>query len=108
MPGDGRIDSLVVLDAGRQKRSLRIDQVCLCAGGIENSRLLLWSNARHARGVVREPATLGRYWMEHPVFVVAEAAVFDDAAADFTEWRFFAPSLAAHEFTRDRRRTSRS
>jgi len=94
VPGDGRIDSLVVVDAEQQKHELRIDQVCLCTGGIENSRLLLWSNARHARGVVREPKTLGRYWMDHPVYVVAEVAIFDKAAAQFTEPRFFAPSVA--------------
>ena len=95
VPGDGRIDSLIVLDAGRQRRELRIDRVCLCTGGIENSRLLLWSNARHARGVVREPNTLGRFWMDHPVFVVAEVAIFEKAAEQFTEPRFFAPSAAA-------------
>jgi choline dehydrogenase-like flavoprotein len=95
VPGQGRIDSLVLADAGRQKRELRIERVCLCAGGIENSRLLLWSNARHANGVVREPGTLGRYWMEHPVFVVGEAAIFDHVVPKFTHKRFFAPSVTA-------------
>lgn len=100
VPGDGRIDSLIVVGAGRQKHELQVDQVCLCTGGIENSRLLLWSNARHARRVVREPETLGRYWMEHPVFVVAEAAITDKAAAPITARRFFAPSVAAMKSNR--------
>ncbi len=95
VPGDGRVDSLTLVNAERQRRELRVDQVCLCTGGIENSRLLLWSNARHAGRVVREAQTLGRYWMEHPVFRVGDALIFDNAAAQFTKKRFFAPSEAA-------------
>ena len=95
VPGQGRIDSLILMDAERRRSELRIDQVCLCTGGIENSRILLWSNARHPNRVVPEPKTLGRYWMEHPVFDVAEAAISDSAAAQFTETRIFAPSPTA-------------
>jgi len=40
--------------------------VVLATGGIENSRVLLWSNEMSADPVVRESAPLGRYWMEHP------------------------------------------
>lgn len=95
VPGEGRIDSLILVDAERRRQELRVDQVCLCTGGIENSRLLLWSNARHSGRVVREAKTLGRYWMEHPVFACADALIFNKTAAQFSELRFFAPSAAA-------------
>ena len=95
VPDEGRIDSLTLVDAERRRSELRVDQVCLCTGGIENSRLLLWSNARHSGRVVREAKTLGRYWMEHPVFTGADALIFNQAAAQFRERRFFAPSAAA-------------
>lgn len=97
VPGENRIDSLILMDAERQRHELRIDRVCLCTGGIENSRLLLWSNARHPRGVVPEPRTLGRYWMEHPAYVVGDAAIFEHADAQFALRRFFAPSARALE-----------
>jgi choline dehydrogenase-like flavoprotein len=95
VPGEGRIDSLVLVDTDRRRHELRVGRVCLCTGGIENSRLLLWSNARHSGRVVREAKTLGRYWMEHPVFTCADALIFSKAAAQFSELRFFAPSAAA-------------
>lgn len=47
--------------------------VVLACGGIENSRLLLWSNIKSPERVVAEPATLGRYWMEHPEHNLGEA-----------------------------------
>lgn len=71
VPGNGRIDSVKV-SQGVEVRDIRVDHVCVCTGGIENSRLLLWSNARHAGSVVPQPATLGRYWMEHPVQTLAD------------------------------------
>lgn len=49
---------------------------CLCTGGIENSRLLLWSNQVHHGGVVPQAEALGKYWMEHPVYHVGESAVY--------------------------------
>ncbi len=49
-------------------REFSIDAQCfvLCAGAIENSRLLLWINQRSGGRLVQDSRTLGRYWMEHP------------------------------------------
>ena len=71
VPGKDRIESIKV-SQGSSTADIRVDHVCVCTGGIENSRLLLWSNARHAGGVVPHAAALGRYWMEHPVHVLAD------------------------------------
>lgn len=74
-------------------------QFVVATGGIENSRLLLWSNEKSADPVVPDATALGRYWMEHPEFDCGEAIVDtqnvykteEDGAA------FFAPSLKAME-----------
>jgi choline dehydrogenase-like flavoprotein len=95
VPGKGRIESVKV-SQGTSAADIRVDQVCVCTGGIENSRLLLWSNARHAGAVVPHAATLGRYWMEHPVHVLADVATFHGYEMQFEtstpdKW-YFAPS----------------
>lgn len=95
MPGNDRIESIVVVDASSQPHTLRVERVCLCTGGIENSRVLLWSNRRHNGGVVRQASTLGRYWMEHPVFTVGETVLFNGAVLRMGRMKFYAPSLSA-------------
>ena len=49
----------------------------LCCGGIENNRLLLWTNAVYNNKVFNSEL-LGRYWTEHPHFSVADAIIFDE------------------------------
>jgi choline dehydrogenase-like flavoprotein len=96
VPGNGRIASIKVVDGTRQERDLPVDQVCVCTGGIENSRLLLWSNARYGRRVVPSADALGRYWMEHPLHDIADAVTFHGYEMQFESWSpekwFFAPS----------------
>ncbi|TVQ34917.1 MAG: GMC family oxidoreductase [Geminicoccaceae bacterium] len=48
----------------------------LATGGIENSRLLLWSNEVSGGRVVKRPTSLGRYWMEHPHFTLADFVTY--------------------------------
>jgi len=99
VPGNGRIASVKVVEGSRQEHELPVEQVCVCTGGIENSRLLLWSNARYGGRVVPHADALGRYWMEHPVFTIADAITFDGYEMQFESWsqekRFFAPSTPA-------------
>lgn len=96
VPGaDNRIDALKV-SQGESTIDIRVDQVCVCTGGIENSRLLLWSNARHQGRVVPNAAALGRYWMEHPVHVLADVVTTHGYEMQFesatpAKW-YFAPS----------------
>ena len=99
VPGKGRIESIRVSQRQNGTSDIRVDQVCVCTGGIENSRLLLWSNARHAGGVVPHAAALGRYWMEHPVYTLADAVTSRgyemQYESDTPEKWFFAPSVQA-------------
>jgi choline dehydrogenase-like flavoprotein len=41
----------------------------LAAGGIENARMLLSSRSRHRYGLGNEHGLVGRFFMEHPLFV---------------------------------------
>ena len=99
VPGQGRIEAIKVAQGSQRTSEIRVDQVCVCTGGIENSRLLLWSNARHAGAVVPHAATLGRYWMEHPVHTVGDAVTSNgyemQFESDTPEKWFFAPSTHA-------------
>lgn len=99
LPGKGRIDALRVAQVDQPTADLPVDQVCICTGGIENSRLLLWSNQRHGRRVVPNASALGRFWMEHPVHVVADVITVDQYEAQFEntveERWLFAPSDVA-------------
>lgn len=86
----------VVTSAGL-RRSLRARCFVLATGGIENSRLLLWSNAQAGGQVVKNPETLGRYWMEHPHAALGEAIVSRDLDFESSlagHMVFFAPTPA--------------
>jgi choline dehydrogenase-like flavoprotein len=63
---DHAIKSAVVKAADGREFSIDAQCFVLCAGGIENSRLLLWINQRSGGRLVQDSRTLGRYWMEHP------------------------------------------
>lgn len=57
----------------------------VATGGLENSRLLLWSNERSNGGVVPQAAALGRYWMEHHMYWGGDAFLTDTDAIAFDE-----------------------
>lgn len=72
---DGRVSEVELVDAAGRTRMLSPNILVVAAGGIENSRLLLWSNAVSAEPVVPRPDTLGRYWMEHPHVAVGSSTL---------------------------------
>ena len=37
----------------------------LCAGGIENSRILLWSKEKN-NSLINDDLPIGKYWISHP------------------------------------------
>jgi choline dehydrogenase-like flavoprotein len=99
VPGQNRVDAARVSAGPGATRDIKVDQICVCTGGIENSRLLLWSNARHQGKVVPHARTLGRYWMEHPVHVLADVITTHGYEMQFEDWKpenwQFAPSERA-------------
>lgn len=100
LSGDGkRVTGARLWSNGRDAGSLAVDYFIVCTGGLENSRLLLWSNERTNGGVVPNAAALGRYWMEHPTFEGGNAILADYGAfeVDAVNEAFFSPTLSAME-----------
>jgi choline dehydrogenase-like flavoprotein len=75
---DGRIVSASIFSDPDRRWRVEADYFVLCAGGIENSRLLGWINARHDRALVANHDLIGRYWMEHLFTVPCHGLIFDD------------------------------
>ena len=48
----------------------------LSAGGIENSRLLLWFR-KNNEDLINDNIPIGNYWMDHPYHPVAEGILFN-------------------------------
>ena len=78
----GRIVEVEVAAPDGRRDTVRAGLFVLCAGGIENSRLLLWANERNEGRVVRDARSLGKYWMEHPHYTVADALIEGDPRID--------------------------
>jgi choline dehydrogenase-like flavoprotein len=68
--------------SGVTKR-VRAEKYILACGGIENSRLLLWSNQKSNGQLVKNSTALGTHWMEHPVFNVGEAILSTELGYSF-------------------------
>jgi choline dehydrogenase-like flavoprotein len=67
VPGEsGAIESAELRAPGGRSASARARVFVLAAGGLENPRILLASQARSPRGVGNERDLVGRFFMEHP------------------------------------------
>ncbi len=100
LAGDGRrVTGAKLWSNGQDAGSFSADYFIVCTGGLENSRLLLWSNQRSNGGVVPNATALGRYWMEHPTFEGGNAILADygEFEVDAINEAFFSPTLAAME-----------
>lgn len=100
LTGDGRrVTGAKLWSNGQNAGSFAADYFIVCTGGLENSRLLLWSNQRSNGGVVPKATALGRYWMEHPTFEGGNAILADysELEVDATNEAFFSPTPAAME-----------
>jgi choline dehydrogenase-like flavoprotein len=98
LAGDGsKVTGARIWSAGKDQGTFVADYYVPCTGGLENSRLLLWSNERSNGGVVPHAAALGRYWMEHPQFeggnvILTSGVTFEE---DESAEAFFSPSAEA-------------
>ena len=78
----GSIQAAVFANASGSPTKLSAKTYILCAGGIENSRLLAWSNVLANGELLRGSAQqLGTRWSDHPHFAMGEAIIN-------TEWNF--------------------
>ena len=65
--GDGHLTNYVECIFQGQKYKIRSKYFVLSAGGIENSRILLWS-AKNSN-LIGKNSPIGKYWMTHPWFI---------------------------------------
>ena len=52
----------------KEKYELKSKIFILCCGGIENSRILLWTKEKN-KGLINVDLPIGKYWMTHPWIV---------------------------------------
>lgn len=96
--GNGRaVTSARLWSNGSSAREIALDYFVVATGGLENSRLLLWSNEQSNGGVVPAPAALGRYWMEHPMYRGGDALITNPGSIQWDREgeAFFCPSPEA-------------
>lgn len=93
----GRVSGARLWSGGADAGVLSAAHVVVAVGGIENSRLLLWSNERSGGAVVPRADALGRYWMEHPQFQGGDCILsgHEEFPIDATNEAFFSPSPEA-------------
>ena len=65
-PNGREVESVEVTDADGKRRTVHARAVVLTAGGIENPRILLFSNRVQSRGLGNDHDLVGRYLMDHP------------------------------------------
>ena len=75
--GGERVDRLEVAAVGERRFAVRARHFVLALGGIENSRMLLISDDVQAGGVGNRHDLVGRYFMDHPDFPIAEVCISD-------------------------------
>jgi hypothetical protein len=59
------------------KKKINSKYFVIAAGGIENSRLLLWIKQNN-KNFFNDKLPIGKYWMDHPYHSVAEGIIFYD------------------------------
>jgi choline dehydrogenase-like flavoprotein/nucleoside-diphosphate-sugar epimerase len=74
-PGGTAIESVEIAAPDGGRRTLRASAVVVCAGGIENARILLCSDKTMARGLGNQNGLVGRFLMDHPRGTVASFRV---------------------------------
>ncbi|MGP6158936.1 MAG: GMC oxidoreductase [Vulcanimicrobiaceae bacterium] len=85
-PGTNRVGRLRVQALGRRPFNVRAKATVLAAGGIENARLLLASQADRPDGLGNENCNVGRFFMEH-LHVPAGHIVCNGRAPDRSFYR---------------------
>ena len=81
VPKNGAVRFINVSGWDGSKIKIKAKRFILATGGIENSRLLLWSNFLAKGELVKNDKALGKYWMEHPHFTLGEAFLTGKAKA---------------------------
>lgn len=91
---DQRIRAVRTRNIQGETSNFVADQYVLAMGGIENSRMLLWSDYLNSGRVLKGNRNIGRYWMEHPHFSLGKAILMNTLPfkCDKRHRMFFAPT----------------
>lgn len=98
LEGNGRIVTGAKLwSNGAPAGEITAPYFVTATGGLENSRLLLWSNEQTNGAVVPQAAALGRFWMEHPMYTAGAALITNKEAFywDHEDEAFISPTPEA-------------
>jgi len=68
------------------RHKVYINRLVVACGGIENSRLLLWS--QHVNKLLFANLPVGEHWMEHPTFLTGEIIGYTEKVNDFIDEDF--------------------
>ena len=63
--GDDQTIKNVVVTQNKKSFKIESNFFILCGGGIENSRVLLWTNQKSI-GLLKKDLPIGKFWMTHP------------------------------------------
>ena len=63
--GNDQIINKVVVAQNKKIHKIKSNFFVLCSGGIENSRILLWTNQK-SKGLLNKDLPIGKFWMTHP------------------------------------------
>ena len=72
--GDNNSIKYALCISGKTKKKIKTKYFILACGGIENSRLLLWTKAKN-RGFFDNNLPIGKYWMNHPHVLGGRGAI---------------------------------
>ena len=87
-----KIASATFANYQSESRKIHADNFVLATGGIENSRILLYNNIKNKGKLVKNPRTLGKYYMDHPLDVMAGyLGFFNRNAAPKSYFHLFSP-----------------
>jgi choline dehydrogenase-like flavoprotein len=81
-----RVASVELAHAGGRRTTIPVRALIVCAGGIENARLMLWAGRRYPAGnpLLGGPKELtGKYYTEHPVYFPAD--IYFDGRTDLSD-----------------------
>ena len=73
--GDNNKTETAICIFNEKTFKLKSKYFILCCGGIENSRILLWSREKN-RSLIHSDLPIGKYWMAHPWFVAGKGIIF--------------------------------
>jgi len=79
--GDKKVDRIEIIK-NNKKDYLKVKNLVLCCGGIENSRILLWSKEKSNKNFLKN-LQIGNYWSEHPAGIVGQIVGEKDKIKNF-------------------------